>query len=73
MRYYLGIPLFHARVKKSNFQFLIDKVKRKLNGFDARLLSLAGRIMLVKSILLTIPGHFMQSALIPIVVCEEIE
>ncbi|KAH1108628.1 hypothetical protein J1N35_012396 [Gossypium stocksii] len=39
---YLGVPLFHKRATKSTFQFVIDKVKRKLNCFDVKLLSLAG-------------------------------
>lgn len=70
---YLGIPLFHTRVKKSTFQFLIEKVQRKLNGYDAKLLSLVGRTTLAKSVLLAILGYFMQAALLPIGVCARIE
>lgn len=55
------------------FQFLIDKVQRKLNGFDAKLLSLEGRTTLAKSVLLAMPGYFMQSTMILIGVCEKIE
>lgn len=70
---YLGVPLFHSRVTKSTFQFLVDKVQHKLNGYDAKLLSLAGRVALAKSVLLVIPRYFMQSTMIPIVVCGRIE
>lgn len=70
---YLGIPLFHSRVRTSTFQFIVDKVQHKLSGYDAKLLSLAGRVTLVKSVLLTIPGYFMQAALIPVGVCKKIE
>lgn len=70
---YLGVSLFHSRVKKSMFQFLVDKVQQRLNGFDAKLLLLAGRVTLAKSVLLTIPGYFMQAAIIPIGICEKIE
>ncbi|KAA3471264.1 Retrovirus-related Pol polyprotein LINE-1 [Gossypium australe] len=70
---YLGVPLFHRRIKKSAFQFVIDKVQRKLNGCDAKLLSMAGRTTLAKLVLLAIPGYFMQFAMIPIGTCEKIE
>lgn len=56
---YSGVPLFYKRVTKSTFQFLIDKVQDKLNGFDAKLLSMAGRTVLAKSVLLAIPRYFM--------------
>lgn len=61
------------RVKKRTFQFVIDKVQKKLNGFDVRLLSMAGRVTLAKSVLLAISGYFMQSAMVPVGVCEKIE
>lgn len=70
---YLGVPIFHSKTIKNTFQFIVDKVQRKLNDFDARLLSLAGRVTLAKSIFLTILDYFMQSSMIPIEVCERIE
>ncbi|KAH1031338.1 hypothetical protein J1N35_043512 [Gossypium stocksii] len=70
---YLGVPLLLNRVTKGTFQFLIDKFQRKLNGFDARLLSMAGRITLVKSVLQTIPSYLMQSAMIQLGVCQQID
>lgn len=70
---YLGVPLFHSRISKNTFKFIVDKVQKKLNGFDAWILSMAGRVTLAKSVLLPIPGYFMQSSLIPIGVCERIE
>lgn len=70
---YLGVLLFHSRAKKSTFQFIVNKVQRKLNGFDAKLLSLAGRTTLEKPVLLTILGYFMQSSMILIGICQRIE
>lgn len=70
---YLGMPLFHSRIKTSTFHFILDKIQKKLNAFDAELLSLAGRILLAKSVLLTIPGYFMQTVLIPKGICDKIE
>lgn len=70
---YLGIPLFHKRVTRSTFHLVIDKVQTRLNGFDAKLLSLARRVTLTKSVLLAIPEYFMQSKMILISVCEKIK
>lgn len=63
---YLGVSLFHTRTKKCTFQFIVDEIQNKLNGYNVELLSLAGRVMLAKSVLLTIPSYFMQSAMIPV-------
>lgn len=43
---YLGVPFFHNRVEVGTFQFLVDKVRGRLNGWDARKLSLEGFLTL---------------------------
>lgn len=43
----LGIPLFHKRV-----QYVLEMVRKKLNGWDIITFSLIGRIILEKLILL---------------------
>ncbi|KAA3487692.1 LINE-1 reverse transcriptase isogeny [Gossypium australe] len=58
---HLGMPLFHERFGK------------KLNGCDAKRLSLAGRITLAKNVLLAIPNYFMGTVVIPISICREID
>ncbi|KAA3472023.1 reverse transcriptase [Gossypium australe] len=70
---YLGVPLMHDRVTKNTLDFVVDKIRRKLNSWDARNLSFAGRITLAQSVLLSIPTYFMQTMKIPQGVCEEIE
>lgn len=67
------MPLFHTRTTKCTFQFIVDKIQNKLDGYDARLLSLAGRVMLAKSVLLTILRYFIQSAMLQIDICERTE
>lgn len=56
---YLSMPLFHKRVMTNTFNFVVSKVRNKLNEWKARKLSLARRIMLVKSVLLVVPNYFM--------------
>ncbi|XP_017613545.1 uncharacterized protein LOC108458650 [Gossypium arboreum] len=70
---YLGILLFHQRVTNSTMHFVVEKVRRKLQNWDAKRLSIAGRIILAQSVLMTIPSYFMQSMMIPRGICNEIE
>lgn len=63
---YLGMPLLHTRVSQHTYQNIIDKVKRRLSGWHASLLSLAGRITLAQTILQAIPVYAMQSTSLPI-------
>ncbi|KAH1128837.1 hypothetical protein J1N35_000215 [Gossypium stocksii] len=53
--------------------FVVEKVRMKLQSWDARQLSIAGRATLGQSVLLSIPGYFMQSKMIPKKICDEIE
>ena len=39
---YLGFPLKHAGARKHDFDFVLDRVKKKLAGWKANLLSMAG-------------------------------
>lgn len=70
---YLGVPLFHSRKIKNTYHFVVDKVYVQLNGWDAKLLSLAGWITLVRSVLIVIPNYFMQTVLVLVFLREEIE
>ncbi|WVZ49550.1 LOW QUALITY PROTEIN: hypothetical protein U9M48_000897 [Paspalum notatum var. saurae] len=54
---YLGIPLSYKRVPRSMEQAIVDKVALRIPKWKGNLLSLAGRTVLVKSTLSTIPVH----------------
>lgn len=73
MGIYLGVPTLHGWITKENLQFLLDKVKAKLSGWKARILSLAGRIMLAKSVLNSTPFYTMQTWKIPVTLLDEID
>ncbi|PNX70395.1 hypothetical protein L195_g057350, partial [Trifolium pratense] len=47
---YLGVPVFKSKPKDFHLQPLADKVKSKLSSWKASLLSIAGRVQLVKSV-----------------------
>lgn len=70
---HLGVPLFHGRSSKRHFQYVIDRMVNKLNGWKANTLSLVGRITLAQSALATIPSCLIQTIQIPISVCDNID
>ncbi|MBA0664477.1 hypothetical protein Goklo_004466 [Gossypium klotzschianum] len=61
---YLGVPLLHDRVTKNALNFVVDKVRQKLQSWDAKKLSLEEKITLAQSTLLSIPNYFMQLLMI---------
>ena len=47
---YLGLPSFMGRNKKASLAFIKDRVWKKLQGWQEKLLSQAGREVLLKAI-----------------------
>ncbi|XP_060968612.1 uncharacterized protein LOC115704452 [Cannabis sativa] len=70
---YLGNPFFFSANKRSDFKFLKEKIVSRLEGWKAKNLSQAGRTTLVNSVLQSIPGYFMSTALVPKSVCEDLD
>lgn len=70
---YLGVPSIHGRVTKSMFGPLLERINTRLEGWRANYLTLAGIIILAKSVLSTIPYFAMQSMLLPDGVCDAID
>ena len=58
---YLGFPLKHSG-RGQDFGFVLDRVKKKLAGWKASLLSMAGRRVLIQASSSTIPTYVMQNA-----------
>jgi hypothetical protein len=70
---YLGVPALSKAPRRSDFQYLVEKVKVKLAGWKAQQLSLAGRITLAKSVIQAIPIYPMLSMKVPIGCLNEIQ
>jgi hypothetical protein len=62
---YLGLPILFGNSKKAYFQNIIDRVNSKMDGWHAKSLSQAGRMMLIKSVAATIPSYAMSTFLLP--------
>ncbi|GMP23993.1 hypothetical protein CsSME_00001406 [Camellia sinensis var. sinensis] len=69
---YLGLPLGANPSRRQTWQPVIDKVKLKLAGWKRRLLSFAGRLVLIKSVLSKLPTYYMSLFKIPESVAKDI-
>ena len=56
----------------SGFSFIVDELNQRLASWKGKLLNKAGRLMLVKFVLYSLPIYYMQSFWVPRSICEEI-
>jgi hypothetical protein len=56
---YLGVPLHHSKLRKEDLQPVIDKIIKRIAGWKGRLLSYAGRLILLKFCLASIPIYLL--------------
>jgi len=70
---YLGLPSMIGRRKKATFKFVKDRIWNKINSWSNRCLSQAGREILIKSVLQSIPTYVMSIFLLPGTFIIEIE
>ena len=62
---YLGLPLAEGRLRALDYQSVMAKIEARLGGWQARLLSRGGRLVLLQSVLAAIPIYFMAIFRIP--------
>ncbi|KAF7842708.1 putative ribonuclease H protein At1g65750 family [Senna tora] len=70
---YLGVPIILSRVRKETYDYILTRVKNKLNNWKCKSLSLAGRITMAKSVIAAIPIYPMQATVLPSSICDEVE
>ena len=70
---YLGLPSFVGRGKKHSFSYIRERVWNKIQGWKEKLLSQAGREVLIKSILQAMPTFTMNCFKLPKSLCKDIE
>ncbi|GMP80470.1 hypothetical protein CsSME_00035555 [Camellia sinensis var. sinensis] len=69
---YLGLPLFWERSKAEAYEFLIEKVVSKLQGWKMKLLSQAARETLIKAVVQVIPSYAMACFAFPKNFCAKL-
>nr|AAK54295.1 putative reverse transcriptase [Oryza sativa Japonica Group] len=56
---YLGLPLGTRQPTKAEVQPILDKLAKKVADWKPKMLSIDGRLCLIKSVLMALPVHFM--------------
>lgn len=70
---YLGVPSLIGRSRKSVFNYVKERVWRKNQDWNHRLLSKAGKTVMIRNVAQLIPSYTMSCFLIPKSLCTEIE
>ena len=70
---YLGLPSLVGRNKKENFTHIKQQIWKKLPGWESKLLSQAGREILIKVVAQALPTFTMSCFKLPITLRNEIE
>ncbi|KAL0295918.1 UNVERIFIED_CONTAM: hypothetical protein Sangu_3177600 [Sesamum angustifolium] len=70
---YLGIPLTSSRLTIADCRPLIDKVDARLAGWNNQILSYAGRLQLIKSVLTTLHTYWASAFILPKGVLKTLE
>lgn len=56
---YFGFVIRPAKLKHDDWFIIIDKIKNRISNWNGRLLSRAGRLVLINSVLLALPIYWM--------------
>ncbi|KAH9718961.1 reverse transcriptase domain-containing protein [Citrus sinensis] len=70
---YLGLPSYIGRKKKEVFHYIRDRVWKRLQGWSAKMLSRAGKEILLTTVALAMPNYAMSIYLLPKDLCRELE
>ena len=70
---YLGIPICKNKIQSADWEPIVDKLKRKIQNWGASWLNLAGKTILIKSVLNSMPIYQSSILLAPSSVISKIE
>lgn len=70
---YLGLPSFVGRNKRACFTQVKERIWVRMQGWKEKLLSQAGKEVMIKAIIQSIPTYSMSVFKLPIGLCKDIE
>lgn len=70
---YLVLPSLVGRSKKRVFDFVKEKVWKRLHGWRAKTISRAGKAVMIRNVAQSIPSYCMSCFLLSKYLCQEIE
>ena len=70
---YLGTPIFTSRRITQSYQYLVDNIRSRIEGWQAKYLSMAGKATFVKASVTSIPIYTMQTTLLPQKISHQID
>ena len=62
---YLGLPLLHRKLRRSDYSQLIDKIAARFNHWATKTLSFAGRLQLISSVIYSTVNFWLSSFILP--------
>lgn len=68
---YLGLPDHIGRKRKEVFNYLVQRIKNKLDGWYSKFLSPAGKEVLLKAVITSLPTYTMSCFLLPKLLLKE--
>ena len=70
---YLGMPIFTTCRTASSYQYLVDNIRKRIEGWQIKYLSMASQAILIKASITSIPTYSMQTTLLPQKICHHID
>ncbi|XP_060972577.1 uncharacterized protein LOC115717978 [Cannabis sativa] len=70
---YLGLPNTIGRKKTTTLGFLSDRLKKRIQGWEGKILFRANKEVLLKTIAQSLPNYAMRIFLLPLDTCKELE
>jgi hypothetical protein len=70
---YLGVQFHWKKLRNRDWDFLVNKIDKKLSNWKGKLLSIGGRLTLIKVVLNAIPIYWMSKFRLPINITKKID
>ena len=73
IRTYLETPIFTTCRTASSYQYLVEDIRKRIEEWQTKYLSMASRATLIKASITSIPTYTMQTTLLPQKICHHID